>query len=68
VPSKALSDLIEPHYIKTSSDGGCSPYPLATLLRLDQASGNVQESVQGERVVCPYESIPGECYPLLCST
>jgi hypothetical protein len=31
---KALLDLIEPHYPKTSSKGGRSPYPLATMLRI----------------------------------
>jgi IS5 family transposase len=30
VPWKALIDLIEPHYPKTSSKGGRPPYPLAT--------------------------------------
>jgi IS5 family transposase len=34
VPWKALLDLIEPHYPKTSSKGGRSPYPLATMLRI----------------------------------
>jgi IS5 family transposase len=31
---KALIDLIEPHYPKTSSKGGRPPYPLATMLRI----------------------------------
>jgi IS5 family transposase len=30
VPWKALLDLIEPHYPKTSSKGGRPPYPLRT--------------------------------------
>jgi IS5 family transposase len=34
VPWKALIDLIEPHYPKTSSKGGRPPYPLETLLRI----------------------------------
>jgi IS5 family transposase len=34
VPSKALIDLIKPHYPKTSSKGGRPPYPLATMLRI----------------------------------
>ena len=34
VPWKALIDLIEPHYPKTSSKGGRPPYPLATMLRI----------------------------------
>jgi IS5 family transposase len=34
VPWKALIDLIDPHYPKTSSKGGCQPYPLATMLRI----------------------------------
>ena len=34
VPWKALIDLIEPHYPKTSKKGGRPPYPLATMLRI----------------------------------
>ena len=34
VPWKALIDLTEPHYPKTSSKGGRPPYPLATMLRI----------------------------------
>ena len=34
VPWKALIDLIEPYYPKTSSKGGRPPYPLATMLRI----------------------------------
>jgi IS5 family transposase len=34
VPWKALIDLIEPHYPKTSSRGGRPPYALATMLRI----------------------------------
>jgi IS5 family transposase len=34
VPWKALIDLIEPHYPKTSSRGGRPAYPLATMLRI----------------------------------
>ena len=34
VPWKALIDLIEPHYPKTSSKGGRPAYPLATMLRI----------------------------------
>jgi IS5 family transposase len=34
VPWKALIDLIEPHYPKTSSKGGRPPYPLETVLRI----------------------------------
>ena len=34
VPWKALLDLIEPHYPKTSSKGGRPPYPLPTMLRI----------------------------------
>jgi IS5 family transposase len=34
VPWKALLELIEPHYPKTSSKGGRPPYPLQTLLRI----------------------------------
>jgi len=34
VPWKALIDLIEPHYPKTSSKGGRPPYPLASMLRI----------------------------------
>ena len=34
VPWKALIDLIEPHYPKTSSKGGRPPYPLETMLRI----------------------------------
>ncbi len=34
VPWKALIDLIEPHYPKTSSKGGRPPYALATMLRI----------------------------------
>ena len=34
VPWKALLELIEPHYPKTSSKGGRPPYPLATMLRI----------------------------------
>jgi IS5 family transposase len=33
VPWKALIDLIEPHYPKTSNKGGRPPYPLETMLR-----------------------------------
>ena len=32
VPWKTLIDLIEPHYPKTSSKGGRTPYPLAIML------------------------------------
>ncbi|MEI6030745.1 MAG: IS5 family transposase [Synechococcaceae cyanobacterium ELA739] len=35
VPWKALIDLIEPYYPKTSSKGGRPPYPLATMLRVN---------------------------------
>jgi IS5 family transposase len=34
VPWKALIDLIEPYYPKTSSKGGRPPYPLGTMLRI----------------------------------
>ncbi len=34
VPWKALIDLIEPHYPRTSTKGGRPPYPLATMLRI----------------------------------
>ena len=34
VPWKALIDLIEPCYPKTSSKGGRPPYPLETMLRI----------------------------------
>jgi IS5 family transposase len=34
VPWKALVDLIEPNYSKTSSKGGRPPYPLETMLRI----------------------------------
>lgn len=34
VPWKALIDLIEPHYPKTSSKGGRPAYPLAIMLRI----------------------------------
>jgi IS5 family transposase len=34
VPWKALVDLIEPHYPRTSSKGGRPPYPLETMLRV----------------------------------
>jgi IS5 family transposase len=34
VPWKALIDLIEPHYPKSSSKGGRPAYPLATMLRI----------------------------------
>jgi len=34
VPWKALLELIEPHYPKTSSKGGRPPYPLSTMLRI----------------------------------
>ena len=34
MPWKALIDLIEPHYPKTSSKGGRPAYPLATMLRI----------------------------------
>jgi len=34
VPSKALIDLIEPHYPKTSSKGGRPPHPLPTMMRI----------------------------------
>ena len=34
VPWKALSNLIEPHYPKTTSKGGRPPYPLETMLRI----------------------------------
>jgi IS5 family transposase len=34
VPWRALIDLIEPHYPKTSKKGGRPPYPLATMLRI----------------------------------
>jgi IS5 family transposase len=34
VPWKALLELIEPHYPKTSSKGGRPPYLLATMLRI----------------------------------
>ena len=34
VPWSALIDLIEPTYPKTSSKGGCPPYPLETMLRI----------------------------------
>jgi IS5 family transposase len=34
VPWKALIDLIEPHYPKSSSKGGRPAYPLATMLRV----------------------------------
>jgi IS5 family transposase len=34
VPWKALIDLIEPFYPKTSSKGGRPPYPLSTMLRI----------------------------------
>lgn len=34
VPWKALLDLIEPHYPKTSSKGGRPPYPFSTMLRI----------------------------------
>ena len=34
VPWQALIALIEPHYPKTSKQGGRPPYPLATMLRI----------------------------------
>jgi IS5 family transposase len=34
VPWKALIDLIEPHFPKTSFKGARSPYPLQTMLRI----------------------------------
>ena len=34
VPGQGLIDQIEPHYPKTSSNGGRSAYPLATMLRI----------------------------------
>jgi IS5 family transposase len=34
VPWKALVDLIEPHYSKTTSKGDRPPYPLETMLRI----------------------------------
>ena len=34
MPWKALVDLIEPHYPRTSSKGGRPPYPLETMLRV----------------------------------
>jgi len=34
VPWKALIDLIEPHYPRTSSKGGRPAYPLETMLRV----------------------------------
>jgi IS5 family transposase len=34
VPWKALVDLIDPFYPKTTSKGGRSPYPLETMLRI----------------------------------
>jgi IS5 family transposase len=34
VPWKALIDLIEPYYSKTSSKGGRHPYPIETMLRV----------------------------------
>lgn len=34
VPWKALVDLIEPYYPRTSSKGGRPPYPLETMLRI----------------------------------
>ena len=34
VPWKALLELIEPYYPKTSPKGGRPPYPLATMLRI----------------------------------
>ena len=34
VPWQPLLDLIEPVYPKVSSNGGCPPYPLATMLRI----------------------------------
>ena len=34
VPWRALFDLIEPHYPKTSRKGGRPPYPLETMLRV----------------------------------
>jgi transposase, IS5 family len=34
VPWKALVDLIEPHYPRTTSKGGRPPYPLETMLRI----------------------------------
>ena len=34
MPWKALIDLIEPQYHKTSSKGGRPPYPLKTMLRI----------------------------------
>jgi IS5 family transposase len=34
VPWKALIELIEPYYPKTSSKGGRPAYPLATMLRI----------------------------------
>lgn len=34
LPRKAMLDLIEPHYPKTSSKGGRPHYPLQTMLRI----------------------------------
>ncbi len=34
VPWKALIELIEPHFPRTSSKGGRPPYPLETMLRI----------------------------------
>ena len=34
MPWKALIDLIEPHYPKSSSKGGRPAYPLETMLRV----------------------------------
>jgi IS5 family transposase len=34
VPWRALTELIEPHYPKTSSKVGRPPYPLETILRI----------------------------------
>jgi IS5 family transposase len=35
VPWKVLIALIEPHYPKGSKNGGCPPYPLARMLRIN---------------------------------
>ena len=53
VPWKALFDLIETHYPKTSSKGGRPPYPLATMLRvyLQQQWNELSDPAMGDALI-----------------
>lgn len=64
VPWKALVELIEPHYPKTTSKGGRPPYPLETMLRIhllqqwyDQSDPAMEDALIEVATMCRFVGI-----------